>query len=318
MNVNIISIFALTLFLSSCATVDRQPQKYVADAHKYAQVDAQKMSNTPVLPTLKRKVAIGRFSNETRYGRSLLVDENNDPLGKQVSDILASRLVESGKFLVFERPDIDKLKVESSIGGIDLDIVGVDTMILGSLTQFGNSVSGKTGFLSSTKKQQAEAAVELRLVDVTTGHVFFNAQGSGIASTESGEVAGFGSRATYDGSLNDKAINAAISDLIDELVNKLEEKEWRSYFLSLQPNEIYISGGNKQGLKSGMKLSVIQKGKSVRNPQTGFMIELPGKKVGDIKVVSTFGTDLTNEGSICNVISGDFLNIDASKLYVTE
>ena len=111
-----------------------------------------------------------------------LGDDENDPLGKQVSDILAGRLVESDRFLVFERPDINKLKAESALSGQALDIVGVDTMIFGSLTEFGHSTTGKKGFMSSTKKQTAEASVELRLVDVKTGHVFFTAKGTGTAT----------------------------------------------------------------------------------------------------------------------------------------
>lgn len=79
--------------------------------------------------------------------------------------------------LVFERPDINKLKAEGELSGEALDLVGVDTMILGSLTEFGHSSTGKKGFMGSTKKQTAETSVELRLVDVKTGHVFFPAAG---------------------------------------------------------------------------------------------------------------------------------------------
>ena len=44
---------------------------------------------------LKRKVAIGRFSNETRYGQSFFVDEQNDRIGKQAMDILSTKLFET-------------------------------------------------------------------------------------------------------------------------------------------------------------------------------------------------------------------------------
>jgi curli biogenesis system outer membrane secretion channel CsgG len=58
---------------------------------------------------LKRKVAIARFSNETRYGKTLLRDVDQDPLGKQATDMLSTRLVASKKFLIFERPDLSKI-----------------------------------------------------------------------------------------------------------------------------------------------------------------------------------------------------------------
>ena len=100
-------------------------------------------------------------------------------------------------------------------------------MIIGSVTEFGRSVGGKTGFLSSTKVQIAKAKVDIRLVDVKTGHAYFSATGAGEASTESGEIAGFGSRADYDATLNDRAIAAAISDVIDRLVSRLADRPWR-------------------------------------------------------------------------------------------
>ena len=37
--------------------------------------------------TIKRKVAIGRFSNETQYGKGLFYDKENDPMRKQAMDI---------------------------------------------------------------------------------------------------------------------------------------------------------------------------------------------------------------------------------------
>ena len=37
------------------------------------------------------------------------------------------------------------------------------------------------------------------------------------------------------------------------------------------------------------------KGKTIKNPQSGAMIELPGKKVGTISIVSSFGDDEFSE-----------------------
>ena len=237
-------VYMLTplIFLTGCATVKKQPEAVESSVSREAQQEAQKQQALPQKPKFKRKVAIGRFSNETRYGRSLLRDDENDPLGKQVSDILAGRLVESDRFLVFERPDINKLKAESELFGEAMNLVGVDTMIFGSLTEFGHSTTGKKGFMSSTKKQTAEASVELRLVDVKTGHVFFTAKGTGTATIEAGEIAGYGSKASYDATLNDKAIDAAVSDVLNTLIRKLEEREWRTDILKLDGTQLYIGG----------------------------------------------------------------------------
>ena len=44
-------------------------------------------------------------------------------------------------------------------------IVGVDALIIGSLTEFGRKTLGESGFLSDSKRQVAFAKVDLRVVD---------------------------------------------------------------------------------------------------------------------------------------------------------
>ncbi|SOE64509.1 Curli biogenesis system outer membrane secretion channel CsgG [Burkholderia sp. OK233] len=237
-----LSAVTLVMAMTGCATVSDQPAKVEAPQPRVQQAAAQQAQAAPALKTFKRKIAIGRFSNETRYGRTFVTDSSLDPLGKQASDILAARLVESKQFMVFERPDLTKIAAEQGLNK-DGKMIGVDTLILGSVTEFGRGTTGKAGFLSSTKVQTAHAKVELRLVDVKTGYVFFSAQGSGEASTESGEIAGFGSRADYDGTLNDKAISAAISDVIGAMMTKLNERQWRTDILKVDGSTVFITGG---------------------------------------------------------------------------
>ena len=248
----------------------------------------------------KRKIAIGRFSNETRYGRTFQVDADQNPLGKQASDMLMNRLVSSNRFLVFERQDLAQLQKEQAMLK-QANLVGVDALVLGSVTEFGRSTSGKSGFLSATKVQTARAKVEIRLADARTGHVFFTATGTGEASTESGEVAGFGSKADYDGTLNDRAIGAAISD-----------------FLKADGKRLFISGGMRQGLKPGDVVSIMKQGEVIRSQQSGFDIALPSTILGKARVASLFGDNESNEGSVAEIISGAIGSGADNTLYIAE
>lgn len=306
------------LLLAGCATVKNQPEAVESSQSREALQEAQRQQALPEKPQFKRKVAIGRFTNETRYGRSLLRDDDNDPLGKQVSDILAGRLVDSDRFLVFERPDLNKIQAESSLTGEALQLVGVDTLIFGSLTEFGHTTTGKKGFMSSTKKQTAEASVELRLVDAKTGHIFFTAKGSGSASIEAGEIAGYGNKATYDATLNDKAIDAAVSDLMNTLIRKLEEREWRTDILKIDQNKVFVSGGIHQGIHVGETFLVMLRGEPIKSKQSGFAIELPATEVGKIEIISSFGSTEANEGSIAKIIEGNFATTDLNLLFIAE
>ena len=313
----IIIMCLILLFVSGCATQSAyRPDPIEAPVTKMQQTKAQKTNSLPSSKRYKQKIAIIRFTNETNYGKALMTDSDFDRLGKQASDMLSSRLVKSGNFMVFERSDMKKIQQEQIISGGGL--IGVDTVIVGSVTEFGRSIAGKVGFMSSTKVQTARAKVDIRLVDIKTGQAFFSATGTGEASTESGEMAGYGSRAAYDATLNDRAIAAAITDVIDKLVSTLEEKPWRTDILSVEKGQVYISGGSRQGIKVGDTLKVMSSGQIVKSKQTGMEIKLPGKQVGTIRVISFFGDNENNEGSICEIVSGSINSSSTAKLYVEE
>ncbi len=305
------------LALQGCATVSEKPQAWESTVPKAQQVAAQAAARVPEAKRYKTKVAIARFSNETNYGRSLLNDADLDRIGKQASDMLASRLILSKLFVVLERPDLAKLQREQEFIG-NVALVGADTLIMGSVTEFGRSVGGKSGFLSSTKVQLARAKVDVRLVDARTGHAYFSAMGAGEASTEVGEVAGFGSRSEYDATLNDRAISAAISDVIDRLINTLADRPWRTDILDMQGGQVFVSGGKNQGLRVGDSLVVMLSGALVKSQQSGFDVALPPKQVATLKVASLFGDTETNEGAACEVTSGTIDKAQLKKLFVAE
>ena len=244
--------------LSGCAVQQAPIETRQAPQSAAEQKAAQAVLQTqaPAAPTLKRKVALGRISNETSYGQSLLRDKSGDPLGKQVTDLFSKALTESGSYLVFERPDIDKVKAEGQLTQQKLDLIGVDALIVGSLTEFGRKTLGSSGFVSSSKKQVAFAKVDIRMVDTRTGHVFFATSGAGESSNEVASTFGFGSRADYDGTLNDSAIRNAISEAVSKLSVELNRRPWTTAILKTEGQRVFISGGKSQGLQPGMQLAV--------------------------------------------------------------
>jgi curli biogenesis system outer membrane secretion channel CsgG len=254
---------------------------------------------------LKKKVAIARFSNETRSGQSFLVDENNDRIGKQASDILSARLAETGQFLMFERMDADKTSAELALSNLESSGIPVDYLIVGSVSEFGRSTESDTGVFSRSRVQRAYAKVNVRLIEVSTGRVIAAMEGAGEATTETKKTMGVGSSAGFDQSLNDKAISAAISQLISNLVEKMTATPWVSFILAEEDGSYIISGGASQGLTPGLVLQVYAQGREIKNPQTGAMIRLPGRNVAQIEVVTSFGDDEFNEVSYVSLLSGE-------------
>lgn len=309
-------LLGLILSLSHCVTLPPPVAPVEAPVSRPQQLKAQEQASIPTLKTRKRKVAIARFSNETRYGRTL-TPAGQDPLEKQASDMLASRLVASQQFLVFERPDLSVVQREQARLK-DANLVGVDVLILGSITEFGRATTGESGFLSKTKKQTARAKVEIRLVDARTGHAFFSAMGSGEASTATGEIAGFGSVADYDATLNDRAIGAAISDVQNSLLARLQERPWRTDVLKVEGQRLFISGGERQGIRVGDTLVLMRQGERLASPQTGLPITLPGQQVGQLRILSVFGDSELSEGALGELLSGAVDPRRLEEFYVAE
>ena len=314
-----LAAFAIA-FLGGCATQTPPAIPVEAPQSIAAQREAQKriVQETPSRPTLKRKIALGRVTNETAYGRSLLRDRFDDPLGKQVTDMLSKSLTESGHFLIFERPDLGRVREEARLSGEKLNLVGVDLLIVGSLTEFGRKVVGETGFFSQSKRQVAFAKVDFRLVDTTTAQVIYSASAAGESSTETASVAGFGSQAAYDATLNDSAVRTAVASAVSKIVAELAARPWSTAILKIEQDRVFVSGGKIQGLRSGMRLSVETKGERIKSPQTGFEISLPGRQIAAIQVQSTFGDNETNEGSLATVTSGSLQGFRPEDLLVMQ
>lgn len=265
--------------------------------------------------TLKRKVAIGRFTNETQYGKGIFYDRDNDPMRKQALDILSAKLASSGKFILLERDGLEELVAEA---GADMQKIGADYVILGSITKFGRKVEGDQRVFSSTKTQTVEAGVSIRLVEVASGLIIYSDEASGYAETSSKTTLGIGGTAGFDATLSDKAISAALSQLVENIINKCMDKPWRGYVLAVEDGNYIISGGKTQGITEGARFQLMKKGKMVNNPQTGMKIELPGTKMGILTVTACIGDTPETEISFC---SYDGTAIDTDKLmdyYISE
>lgn len=306
--------------LAGCATSSAPVASVEAPQSAIAQKQAQQavVQAPAARPALKRKIAIGRVSNETTFGRSLLRDDAGDPVGKQVSDMLAKALTESGSYVVLERSDLSKLKDEAQLTGAKQQLVGVDALIMGSLSEFGRKAVGQSGFVSNSKKQVAFAKIDLRLVDVTTGQSFFAASGAGESSTESSTTFGFGSQAAYDGTLNDSSIRQAISEVVNRLTTELQRRPWQTSLIGNEQGSYFIAGGKSQGLAPGMVFSVQTIGKKVKSPQTGFDITLPGKEVAQLRVDSLFGDTEVSEGASATLVGGSLQGYSFDQLTVRE
>ncbi len=214
----------LNFSLSAC--VSRAINEGVAD--RGPQVVA-----APLSAMERMTIAISRFTNESVYGSGLFTDQSGDRIGKQASDLLARHLMATQRFNVMERQDIGRLKNEAELMGtteqqFKQNIKGVDALIMGSVAELGRDTTGGVWLLGKQKTQRARARVVIRLVDPKTGEVFYSQEGSGEASMSASSTLGFGGSAGFDSTLEGKAIDAAIVNMINNIVATLDARR-KSY-----------------------------------------------------------------------------------------
>jgi curli biogenesis system outer membrane secretion channel CsgG len=122
--------------------------------------------------------------------------------GETVADLLASRLVDLGAFRIFDRgvlpePDQGRRAAFDAVRELARQS-GVDYVVLGAVTRFGNEKKNTRGgllgipFLGGGGKSSQESSVGLtiRVIDVRTGEIVSTTTSLGAASKSHRTVAG--------------------------------------------------------------------------------------------------------------------------------
>src|ERR1022692_3497430 len=99
----------------------------------------------------RKRVAVMNFDYATVYSNVAAIFGSNQDIGKGIADILVDKLVNDGVYSVIERKQLDKILAEQNFSNSDradpasaakiARILGVDAIIVGSITQFGRDDS---------------------------------------------------------------------------------------------------------------------------------------------------------------------------------
>ncbi len=251
----------------------------------------------------KKRVAVVRFQDKSAYGRGRL--------GKAIREILETELAKSDLFILVTRSDLDLLQEEQELaksgmvrkgtGAQEGQVLGVNAIVTGAVTQFGVKQKSATYLVGASKTQTAEATVDVKVIDANSGQVIYADSGTGVHETSSTQVLGMGGTTGYDETLEGKALRAAISKFIDNLIQRMASLEWTGKVASVEGDELTVNAGRKTGLVVGDRLKVYGEGKEVIDPDTKVSLgRRPGAVKGEVVVKEFFGED----GAICSVQGG--------------
>ncbi len=247
--------------------------------------------NAPALSGPKKRVGVFEFENKSRYGQNRL--------SSAAVDVLYSELAQADVFVLYERADLDQLGKEFDLinsGVVNLDtaaeagkLVGVQAVIVGTITQFGMWEEAKDIGVYKKKVEIAEATVDVRVVDVTTGRVIYADSGTGRTERELQTVLGFGQKATFDETMADKALRAAMQQFTGKLIAEIVKLPWQGYVMDVDTGPggavLYINAGRTSGMPVGQKLVVKRVMGKLTDPVTG---EFKGYKTADLGAAEVY------------------------------
>jgi curli biogenesis system outer membrane secretion channel CsgG len=288
------------------------------------------------------RVAIVDFEYATVYSNVAAIFGQNVDIGKGITDLLVTTLVKDGTYSVIERKALDKILAEQNFSNSDRAdansaakigrMLGVDAIIVGSITQFGNDTKntgiggvgaglGKVGIGGFGQKQsKAIVGINARVVNVDTGEIMAVAEGKGESKRTStsltgggGSWHGFGAGAVNFGASDfqqtiiGEAVKLAVDKMSTEVIGNRSRVEVRhtaavvvtGLVAAVAGNQIVLNVGGKAGVKVGDTFSVERVSQEIKDPATGKVIRKLSTSVGVIKVV-----DVDDSSSVAEVVSG--------------
>jgi curli biogenesis system outer membrane secretion channel CsgG len=239
-------------------------------------------------------------------------------------------LVESGRYTVIERSRIDAVLREQNLGAsgrVDAataaqigQILGVDVVIIGSITQFDlqKKQSGGSFIIFSTAKTETDAFVKLnvRAINTTTAEIITTAQGDGSANQSDGSTVvlgvGGGSQTSNEGKLLSIATDKAVAQVVDNLNNKADQiaatprslPTVTALVAAVAGNQVILNKGTGEGYRVGLRISIERTTQTVKDPQTGKVIRQITQPIGTLEIVEADG-----QSSVGRIITGNGFKI---------
>jgi len=246
----------------------------------------------------KKRVGIFEFENKSRYGRNRL--------SNAAVDVLYTELQQADVFVLYERADLDELDKEFDLidsGHVNLDtaaqagrLVGVQAVVVGTISQFGIWEEAKDYGVYQKKMIIAEATVDVRVVNVTTGKVIFADSGTGRVEQELETVLGFGEKSTFNETMADKALRAAMEKFTGNLVDEVIKIPWQGFVMDVDQRStgevIYINAGRLSGMPMGQMLRVKRVTGKLTDPVTGEFKGYKTEPLGKARVIDLTGEDV--------------------------
>jgi curli biogenesis system outer membrane secretion channel CsgG len=267
----------------------------------------------------QKSVAIMKFTTSAGRGTSFWYNASWD-IGDGMADMLATALVETGKYKVLERQQIHDVLGEQDLGAsgrVDPataaklgKVLGARYLIYGTVDEFEYSKAGEGGavriggFRVGASEARAHIGMDVRIVDAVTSEILFSthtnadANRTGFRVGYSGEDFGT-SLGTFQKTPLGDATRKAIEDTVTKIVSQFGTEAapepaaaWTGTLFVADNGALVIKAGTNEGLKTGDIFTVFRP----RTEKVGSeMLTVGEDRIGKIRLTSVGDTASTAE-----------------------
>ena len=260
----------------------------------------------------KKRVAILRFGGIGKYGAY----EGWD-VGEAIAGQLATALESTECFVIADRMILSEVLREQELGlagVVDGDtgaeagrLIGAQVLIKGEITEFetgkkGNGLNLGFGFSNiplglrlGGNRNVAHVAIDLRLIDASTGEIMFSetitseAKNYGLALGVDYDMGSIGTD-HFSKTPFGKAVRDATVESAGFIVEQLKEVDWSGQVITAEGSQVFLNAGANSGVKVGDTFTVTNIAKELVDPASGVVLGRIERQMGKVTVQSV--TDL--------------------------
>ncbi|HUI53015.1 MAG TPA: CsgG/HfaB family protein [Terriglobales bacterium] len=280
----------------------------------------------------KKRVAVMNFDYGTVRTTVAQIFGSDQDVGKGISDMLVEKLVNGGQYSVIERNALDKILKEQNFSNSDRAdastaakigaVLGVDAIIIGSITQFGRDDQhtnvggggyglGKFGLGGvGTSKSKAVVAVSARIINTSTAEIMVAVTGKGESTRSDTKLIGGGGgwsggggggldmgSSNFANTILGEAVRQAVDNTAEQLnagASKVVATKMavNGLVADVSGNTLIINVGKKAGVHVGDTLEISRQVRVVKDPTSGKVIKAVTDKIGSATV-----TDVDDDSS---------------------
>jgi curli biogenesis system outer membrane secretion channel CsgG len=255
----------------------------------------------------RKLIAVSRFDANGAF----VAHYGGWDIGGGLAAQLISELTRTGRFIVVERADLGAALREQQLGMMAVvspetaaqpgQVLGAQLLIHGSVTEFEETARGKgvqagVGVFGARigiggNKVTARVAIDLRIIDATTGQIVASERAEAEASQRSvstsvsaGPVV-IGNGAFSRTPLGEASRNA-IARAVGLIVGRAEAVAWSGRIVEVGDEGVYVNAGSDANLSRGQRLVVSTVVKKLTDPATGLALGVVERRLGEIEIES--------------------------------